>query len=304
MFHKRTKLEKESIQKERDIIKAKKLEIKAAKKQITKHKTNRITSNEHGNNFGRLMDYFFWNKKGQPSNADYKNPNMIKESIYPKGQSLGKYCKRFNWIHRFFKLIIFYPALRIMDKLIGNRLDKGVEDTWYNKNLLMLDKSWKEAMGIMAKYMRPQLPSSPTYELVRKMMLTFILNDSITREFTNCLMHSITKNMQEQYKGKGEVYHIFYTDTVSYNPVYFTMVKAVMEQNKHPADVQIDALNKQDKALKKDRAKVIEQKHNIYMQKKAEEEHKKKDKEKGKSVFEPITANPKDEPIAAIVEQI
>ena len=234
-----------------------------------------------GTYWGKILDYFVFNRMGQPAKQDYENPNKVNESIYPKSQSLGKYCKRFNWIHRFFKIMIIVPGMLIFDKLVGKRLDSKVEDEWYNKNLKILDDSWHEAMGVMEKHMCPTLSKSRSYELARKVMNTLVLNDSITREFMNALLHTITQNMQKAYQGKGDVYHVFYTDTVSYNPVYFTMVKAVMEQNKSPDKVQLEAMNKQERALYEDeqkiklaRAEIIKQKHLIYEQQKKAEKAK------------------------------
>ena len=291
MYYKKNK---ETMEK----IKEQKAEIKKAKKQIWRHKRGMRGSN----NLGRLLNYFVFDRQGQPSKSDYKNKKPVEESIYPKGEALGKYCKRFNWIHRCFKVMIFVPALHMLNKFIGKRLDKGVEDTWYNKNLIVLDKAWKETMAIMSKYMCPNLPSSKSYEITRKMMLTLILNDSVTREFVNVLMHTITKRMQEAYKGKKDVYHIFYTDTVSYNPVYFTMVRAVMEKNKHPANVQVENLNKEERKLyeeeqkiRKQRAELIKQKHFIHMQQKAEEKAKKEMTQTVKPIIEKSTFEPFDE---------
>ena len=77
-------------------IKEQKKLIKKAKIEIRRDRTNRARSNKHGNNIGRLLDYFWYDRRGQPTEKDYQNKNAVNESIYPKSQSLGKYCKRFN----------------------------------------------------------------------------------------------------------------------------------------------------------------------------------------------------------------
>ena len=295
----RKKEAKEAINVKKELIKEKEKEITAAKKIIKRQKIHIRTTTF----LGRLLEYFVFNRRGQPSKKDYKNPDPVEASIYPTKEPLGKYCKRFNWIHRFFKTIIFVPSLKILYKLMNKRLDKGVEDTWYNKNLVILDKSWKETMEVMSKYMCPKLPGAKSYEITRKMMFTLVLNDSITREFMNVLLHTITRRMQEAYKGKGEVYHVFYTDRVSYNPVYFSMVRATMEKNQHPADVQAQNLNKEERKLyeeeqklRKRREEIIKQKHFLHMMKKAEDKAK-QDMSKtappivGKGIFEPIPEN-------------
>lgn len=305
-----SKEKKETRKQQKIAIKEKKADVKKAKKEVAKIKVSRRNSY----NFGRLLNYFIYDRKGQPSKEDYKSKKKVEESIYPKGEPLGKYCKRFNWVHNFFKVIIFNPSLLILYKLMKKRLDSSVEDTWYNKNLKILDDAWKESMQIMSKYMCPTLPKAKSYEITRKMMLTIILNDSVTREFMNVLLHTITRRMQEIYKGKKDVYHVFYTDTVSYNPVYFTMVKAVMEQNKHPANVQVENLNKEERALyeeeqklKKRRAEIIKSKHFIHMQQKAEEATKKElaqtVKPTVKSVFEPVPEGTKLELVPTTEQQ-
>ncbi len=293
-----------------EVIKKKQAEIKAAKEVIKTYKSKRRSSN----NFGRFLDYFIFNRKGQPAKVDYDNPNPVVESIYPKGEPLGKYCRRFNWIHRFFKVMVFLPAIRILYKLMKKRLDTEVENVWYNKNIYIFNQCWKESLDILGKYVNPKLPTSKSYEMTRRMALSIILNDSITKEFINVFMHTVKMRMEEAYKGKKDVYHVFYTDTVSYNPVYFTMVKAIMEQNKHPANVQVENLNKQEKALyeeeqkiKKQRAEVIKQKHMIHMQSQAEEATKKEMAQtvppKDKSVFEPVPKGSKLEPVPTKEQQ-
>jgi len=56
--------------------------------------------------------------------------------------------------------------------------------------------------------------------------------------------------MGEAYRGHKNVYHVFYQDKHTYNPVYFCMVKAIMEKNQNPQDVMGDIQKKQMDVLR------------------------------------------------------
>ena len=230
----------------------------------------------------RVIYYFIKDRKGQPQEKDWKSKEKIAVSIYPRDKTLGNYCKHFNWVHRFLKSLVFLPALNILYWLIGKRLDKDVEDEWYNKNVKIFNNCWLESLDILGKYLNPGMPTSKSYEITRRMALSFILNDSVTKEFVNVFMHTVKMRMEEAYKGHKQVYHVFYTDSVSYNPQYFTMVKAVMQQNIHPSEAQHQMLNNQEKALDdtqrklvEERKKIVENRHIVHVQQQAEQMTKK-----------------------------
>ena len=158
-------------------------EIKQIKGAVIKD-NNRKTA--IGQWFLNIKNYFF--TTGQFQKKDFENKQVIKEneSIYPQtGKTVGTYCKYFHWVNIFFKNVIFVPGLNLLDKVIGNKLENGVEATWYNKNLTIFDKSWKESVDIMDRYVHKGFNKHQSYEIVRKMALTLILNDTITREFMN-----------------------------------------------------------------------------------------------------------------------
>ena len=182
--------------------------------------------------------FHFIRHKSFLTRKDFEDNNLIHESIYPaKGQHVGAYKKKFHVIHYIFKYKFFVPLLVIAGRILKNQMETEVEDTWYNKNLRIFDKSWKQTMEILSKTYNKDMQVHPSYDTVRKLALTLVLNDSATREFMNVFLHSVAVNMQNQYKGHKKVYHVYYTGKTSYEPIYFSLVKMVMEENKNPEEV-------------------------------------------------------------------
>lgn len=188
----------------------------------------------------------------------FKNDQTLQGSIYPKdGHTVGSYCKKFRWIHYVFKYKMFVPWLIICDKVLGRYVEDKIEDAWYNKNMIVWDKSWRNAQRILGKYYNPSFSnprkgSYKSYNTIRKLWNTLVQNDTATKEFQNVFMHELTKNMNLAYKGHKEVYHVFYTGRTSYEPVYFTFAKAVMQNNTHPHSIM-----QQGQLDLKDRAKQV-----------------------------------------------
>ena len=177
----------------------------------------------------------------QPLIDKFKCETVVSESIYPmKGEKLGVYCRKFHFIHYILKYKFFVPALLIARRMLRRCGDYEIKDEWYNKNIQIWNDSYKEAMDVLAQYYNPSFGnpkklSFKSYDTIRVLCNTLVLNDTATREFHNVLMHTIAKNMLNAYKG-SEAYHIFYCGRDSYNPVYFKMAQMIMKENKSPKD--------------------------------------------------------------------
>ena len=173
----------------------------------------------------------------------FKNGAKLQGSIYPfKDQTVKGYTKKFRWIHYVFKYKMFVPWLILCDWVLGKYCEDKIEDVWYNKNMKIWDDSWKKTMEILGKFYNPSFSNKKkgsylSYNTIRRLWNTLVQNDTATKEFQNVFMHELTKNMNKAYKGHKQVYHVFYTGSTSYEPVYFTFAQAVMTQNKHPSEV-------------------------------------------------------------------
>jgi len=200
-------------------------------------------------------------------NIFHKEPELKNEftdkapydhSIYPtKNQTVGSYHRKFYYVHYFIKYKLFVPFLLIFRSVLKKYGDWDVEDQWYNKNLIVFDKSYKETMQLMAKYYNysfadPRKGSFKSYDTARVLALTLALNDSVTREFFNVLMHTIAKNMHEAYKGCDQVYHVMYSGMNAYNPVYFKLAKVIMKENVHPKEILRNEIDAKDVKVMRD----------------------------------------------------
>lgn len=192
----------------------------------------------------------------------FKNKGDVIQSIYPKkDMTVGKYSKKFRRVHYLFKYKMFVPWLIICDKILGKYVDDKIEPEWYNKNMIIWDESWRKTMQLMGKYYNPSFAnprkgSFISYNTIRRLWNTLVLNDTATREFQSVFMHELTSAMVKRYKGHKEVYHVFYTGRTSYDPIYFTIAQACIDQNKHPQQVmqqaQVDLQKRAQQVLKTD----------------------------------------------------
>ena len=173
-----------------------------------------------------------WTMK--PKNQE-KSKDKLPGSIYPLCDgTIGGQTRRFIWVHYVLKYKIFKPFLYIVEKFILHKLDDKLDDGWHNRNLRVFDTSWKEACKEMAKLYNIVFLNHRDYELVRRMILTFSTFDTATREFMNILMHSIAKNMQNEYKGHKKVYHMIYTSRNIYDVAYFRLGEFLFDKNIDP----------------------------------------------------------------------
>lgn len=155
------------------------------------------------------------------------------EHIYPmEGHTIKSYFKKFWWVHYIFKYKFLVPILLFSEWLLGDCIDSDVEDKWYNKNLIIWDKSWKQAMKLMSKNYNPNFDnpvksSYKSYNTIRKLWNTMVLNDSATREFMNVFILELTTNIFAAYKGK-KVKHVLYPSNANFQAQYYTFAKMLM----------------------------------------------------------------------------
>jgi hypothetical protein len=178
---------------------------------------------------------FSWLRQdGLPSKEDLKNDAPIQGSIYPGSGTISKSCSRFYWVHAMLKSKLFVPFLFVFKMFVGNRLIDVPEDKFYNRNLKMLDRSWRDSMTIMGSlynpcFNNPNSSSYQEYDLVRKTWLTLATYDTATREFTNVFCHTLAQNMRQEYKNHKHVYHVFYDSHRIYDATYFRISQLLFD---------------------------------------------------------------------------
>ena len=196
-----------------------------------------------------------WDAWKMPQTELVENPGLLTEkaqtgqNIYTGAStSVRSFMKRFRWIHFGLKYKALVPALLILERIIGDKLDGSVPPEYYNKNLMIFNDAYEEAIKIWCtQYLAftdgPQNESNPTYKnqlehalygtggprslrVMKDLTLTIALNDTAYREFLNILCLTIAKNISEAYKDQNPIEHIFYTSKNISDVHYFHVMQA------------------------------------------------------------------------------
>lgn len=209
-------------------------------------------------------------------NNDYKSKKVLQSSIFGNtGDTLGKNNKQYNFIHGVIKYKILVPGMHLMNWLLRGYSTKI--DDFFFRNLRVYEKSWDEATEIMSRKYNKCFETHASYKLVKKLLILICKWDTATLEFMNCLMHSITKNMQKEYKGHKRVYHVVYSASFIHDPVYFNMGQYILgKENLHPDDAKMKWMqNKRNKAIRAEIKKMLILCKDYESLKKALKKHKK-----------------------------
>lgn len=183
-----------------------------------------------------VKDIWFsiWRRDGLPTKNDLKSKDPLPGCIYPNSGSVGKSCSRFYWVHVFLKSRLFAPFLFMFKMFAGNKLVDVPEDKFYNRNLKVFDKAWRDSMFIMSQMYNPCFSNPKTinyqeYDLARRTWLTLATYDTATREFTNVFCHTLAQSMRHEYKNHKHVYHVFYDSTKIYDTTYFRVSQLLFD---------------------------------------------------------------------------
>ena len=180
--------------------------------------------------------WMFWRKNTEIPKKAFKDERVIGDNIYPvKGKKVKDFARKFNFIHWGFKYKFFVPLLFFAEWILRKHGEDKVSGDWYNKNIKIYHASHEAAMHQLYRFFNNHPDSYRCYNTAHKISLTLALNDTVTREYLNFLMHEIGTRMQKEYQGKP-CYHVVYTSTETYVPVYFSLGKRIMADGIPPSE--------------------------------------------------------------------
>jgi hypothetical protein len=178
-----------------------------------------------------------------------KDKKKLAKNIYADNITVEKHIKKFHVIHFIFKYKFFVPLLRLGNKLLGKHIITKVPKVSHNRNLIIFDKAFEDAMKVWyCDYLRnsgdplkregrktslKRCKSNETLRTMKNYIITMYLYDTAYREFMNILMHKIARGMVDEYKKpeylNNSTGHLFFTTDV-YDVHYYILEKAIRYQ--------------------------------------------------------------------------
>jgi len=196
----------------------------------------------------------------------FKLKHKMGWNIYEPGKELGAHLKRFHIINYWLKNKVLIPVVLVFERIFDKHFTKEIPDYWYNKNIIIFDKAYEDAMkewsdvyirGISKDAKMTKKEANEYYlhsrtcrimRTMKKMVVTMVIMDTAFREFLNVFAHKWAQAMLEAYKDRKEVNHVLYTDKNVYNVNYLVIGK-VLSQHDINLRAQIkDSLKKKGKA--------------------------------------------------------
>lgn len=182
-----------------------------------------------------------------------------KQSVYGYNK-VGDLNRWFIKLHFGFKYKIFVPLLWLVKGFLGKKLDEPIETGFrkvkdtiidydeFNKNLLIFDRSINKSVDAwIKKYLSVMHGKDPekfnkcdSVELLltmKKLIILMARNDTVYRELLNIMMHTITQEMLNEYKGQN-VKHYFYGLKNAYDIRYFMIMEGIRHGKKESGSGQ------------------------------------------------------------------
>lgn len=187
----------------------------------------------------------FWNSVRAKNKFDSASPEHLYSqqammwNIYSPGATVGEHCKRWNWVHYFFKYKLFVPFLLVIERTVARKLQTTVPKDVHNKNLIIFNDSFERSIDEWGWLFLRNIGRNQAVKQDEKMwknykrngggrllrvmkdsVLTVAQQDTAYREFLNIWMHNMAQDMIREYGGK-HVAHLFYTREDIYDVHYY-----------------------------------------------------------------------------------
>lgn len=212
------------------------------------------------NTFIEMIKQMRRKNKARFYEAFYKEQKVPQWHIYQTGEEKGysykDINKRFQFIHFGFKYKLVVPLLMWAESLIKKCKIPEVPKTAYNTNLRIFDEVVEDSVEQwVKKYINRKPTERQKYFLANGLGPRMIraaknafkmiyLYDTAYREFMNVFMYNIAKRMNEEYRDKPEVNHVFFPSANFADMNYYVITKQLGQGKIQMENVDGDPLVK------------------------------------------------------------